>query len=165
MPVLRHLRHLGLISQNKILATEQAYLWKPTKTRPSKQCKSLIWILVFVFPVLCAPPSLWFWSSEGQSSLQMTICKGTEKHGGGRIIQIIICNNPCSSIPLILVIWSTVLYANHICKGTEEAGSSRWSFATIPAPPSPWFWSSGEPSSLQMTICKGMEEHRGGRMI
>ena len=28
--VLRHLRHRGLISQNKILATEQTYLWRPT---------------------------------------------------------------------------------------------------------------------------------------
>ena len=52
-----------------------------------------------------------------------------------------------------------------ICKGKEEAGSSRWSFATIPAPPSPWFWSFGEPSSLQMIICKGTEEQGGGQII
>ena len=51
-------------------------------------------------------------SSGGPSSLQMTICKWKEEHGGGRIIQKVICNNPCSSIPLILVIWRTVLFAN-----------------------------------------------------
>ena len=39
-------------------------------------------------------------------------------------------------------------------RSTEVAGSSRWSFATICAPLSLWFWSSREPSSLQMTICK-----------
>ena len=117
---------------------------------------------------------------------------------GGRIIQKVICKNPWSSIPLVLVIWRTVLFANdHLQrnrggqiiqilpldfghqenrpiwkrpfakerKSTEEAGSSGWSFATIPAPPSPCFWSSGEPSSLQMTICKGREEHGGGQII
>ena len=52
------------------------------------------------------------WSSRGPSSLQMTICKGTEEHGGGRTIQMVICNNPCSSVPLIFVIWRTVLLAN-----------------------------------------------------
>ena len=119
------------------------------KTRPSKQCKSLIWILIFVVPVLicyrkrrlrqlwqifnysgnfssyrqCVITnalhsqyswvilnrwSVWAekcWSSGGPSSLQMTICKGTEEHRGGRIIQMVIFNNPRSSIPLILFIW------------------------------------------------------------
>ena len=40
------------------------------------------------------------------------ICKGTEEHGGGQIIQMVICNNPCLSVPLILVIWRTVLFAS-----------------------------------------------------
>ena len=44
------------------------------------------------------------------------------------------------------------------CSGTEEHIPSRWSFATIRAPPSLWFWSFGGQSSLQMTICKGTEE-------
>ena len=39
-------------------------------------------------------------------------------------------------------------------RSTEEAESSRWLFATIHAPHSPWFWSSGGPSCLQMTIWK-----------
>ena len=52
------------------------------------------------------------WSSGGPSSLQMTIYKGTEEHGGGQIIQMVICNNPCLSVPLILVIWRTVLFAS-----------------------------------------------------
>ena len=52
------------------------------------------------------------WSSGGPSSLQMTICKGTEEHRRGWVIQMVICNNPCSSVPLILVIWRTVLFAN-----------------------------------------------------
>ena len=47
-----------------------------------------------------------------------------------------------------------------ICKRTEEAGSSRWSFATIRATPSLWFWSSEGQSSLQTTICKGTKEAR-----
>ena len=34
------------------------------------------------------------------------------RDGGGRIIQMIICNNLCSSFPLILVIWKTVLFVN-----------------------------------------------------
>ena len=59
-----------------------------------------------------APPSPWFWSSGEPSSLQMTICKGMEEHRGGQIIQMIICNNPCSSVPLILVIRRTVLFVN-----------------------------------------------------
>ena len=41
-----------------------------------------------------------------------------------------------------------------ICKGAEEAGSCRWSFATIRAPPSLWFWSSEVQSSLQITFAK-----------
>ena len=41
---------------------------------------------------------------------------------------------------------------------TEEARSSRWSFATIHASPFLWFWSFGGQSSLQVTICKDMEE-------
>ena len=52
------------------------------------------------------------WSSGGPPSLKKTICKGREEHGGGRIIQMVICNNPCSSVPLILVIFRTVLFAN-----------------------------------------------------
>ena len=40
------------------------------------------------------------------------LSKGTEEHGGRRIIQIIICNILCSSVPLILVIWKSVLFAN-----------------------------------------------------
>ena len=55
-----------------------------------------------------------------------------------------------------------------LCKGTEKqggAGSSRWKFVAIPTTPSPWFWSSWEPSSLQITICKGTAEHRGGRIM
>ena len=34
------------------------------------------------------------------------------RDGGGQIIQMIICNNPCSSVPLFLVIVGTVLFAN-----------------------------------------------------
>ena len=44
--------------------------------------------------------------------MQMTIYKGIEEHGGGRIIQMVICNNPCSPVPLILVILRAVLFAN-----------------------------------------------------
>ena len=40
------------------------------------------------------------------------LCKGTEEHEGRRIIQMIICNILCSSVPLILVIWKSVLFAN-----------------------------------------------------
>ena len=46
----------------------------------------------------------------------MTICKGTEEHRGGRIIQMVICNNPCSSIPSILVIWRTEKSPKNIIK-------------------------------------------------
>ena len=51
------------------------------------------------------------WSSGGPSSLQMTLF--TEEHGGGLIIQMVICDILCSSIPLILMlaIWRTVLFA------------------------------------------------------
>ena len=42
----------------------------------------------------------------------MTTCKGMEEHRGGRIIQMVISNNPCSFVPLTLVIWRTVLFAN-----------------------------------------------------
>ena len=31
------------------------------------------------------------------------------RDGGGRIIQMIICNNPCSSVPLILVLFANVI--------------------------------------------------------
>ena len=58
------------------------------------------------------------WSSGGLSFLQMTICKGTDEHGGGQIIQMVSCNNPCSSIPLIMVIWRTVLFANYYFQGS-----------------------------------------------
>ena len=52
------------------------------------------------------------WSSGGPPSLQMTICKGMEEHSGGPITQMVICNNPCSFVPLTLVIWRTVFFAN-----------------------------------------------------
>ena len=64
------------------------------------------------FATIPAPPSPLFWSSGEPSSLQMTICKGIQEHGGGWIIWMIICNNPCSYVPLILVIWRTVLFVN-----------------------------------------------------
>ena len=41
------------------------------------------------------------------------LCKGTEKQGGGRIIQMKICSNSYNSVPLILVILRTILFANH----------------------------------------------------
>ena len=48
--------------------------------------------------------------------------KGTEEHGGACIILMIICNNSCFSVPLILVIWRTVLFSWQmtVCKGMEE---------------------------------------------
>ena len=85
------------------------------------------------------------WWSSGPSSLQMTICKRTEEYEGGRIIQMVICNNPCSSIPLILPSDEQSSLQTTICRGTEEARSSGWSFAKMLLP---WFWSSGGPSSL-----------------
>ena len=41
------------------------------------------------------------------------LCKGTKKQGGGRIIQMKICSNSYNSVPLILVILRTILFANH----------------------------------------------------
>ena len=63
------------------------------------------------------------------------------------------------------IFWGSRILAIFLHRSKEEAGSSRWKFVAIPTTPSPWFWSSWEPSSLQITICKGTAEHRGGRIM
>ena len=56
--------------------------------------------------------ALKFFETRPSKQCKSLICKGTEEHGGGQIIQMVICNNPCLSVPLILVIWRTVLFAS-----------------------------------------------------
>ena len=96
-------------------------------------------------------------SSEGQSSLQITICKGTEEYGGGRIIRMIICNHPCSSVPLIL--------DSPLCKRTfakewgrlDPLDDNLEQFLLLRP------LDFGHPENRP--FCKGTEEHEGGRMI
>ena len=57
-----------------------------------------------------------FWSKKsslGLSSLQMTNNDQNQGDVRRRIIQMVICNNPCCSAPLILVVVGTVLFANY----------------------------------------------------
>ena len=57
-----------------------------------------------------------FWSKKsslGLSSLQMTNNDQNQRDVRRRIIQMVICNNPCCSAPLILVVVGTVLFANY----------------------------------------------------
>ena len=57
-----------------------------------------------------------FWSKKsslGLSSLQMTNNDQNQRDVRRRIIQMVICNNPCCSVPLILVVVGTVLFANY----------------------------------------------------
>ena len=169
-----------LLQQN---GTGASQLLSQEKTRPSNSCKSFIWILFFVFPFLICYRKLrlrqlWqiqlLWKlfiSQAMRNYQRT---STSMYIGH-----------FSLTTESLVLWAEILYWGFsilgaglvrisapsdqknggppslqmtICKGTEEAESSRWLSTTIHAPPFPWFWSSGEPSSLQMTICNGIEE-------
>ena len=65
------------------------------------------------------------------------LCKGMEEHRGGRIIQMVICNNLCSSIPLILAIWRTVFFENNHLQ-RNGGGLIHWmiicnnSFSSVP---------------------------------
>ena len=57
-----------------------------------------------------------FWSKKsslGLSSLQMTNNDQNQRDVRRRIIQMVICNNLCCSVPLILVVVGTVLFANY----------------------------------------------------
>ena len=77
-----------------------------TKIKGTEEQELLQTIIWMIRP----PLFLCKWSFAKRTVLTKT--KGMEEHGGGRIIPMIICNKLCSSVPLILVIWRTVLFTN-----------------------------------------------------
>ena len=124
------------ISKNDIpiisFQTSKTYL-----TRPSKQCKSLIWILVFVFPVVICHRKRrvrQFWQIFNYSGNRQCV-----------ITKALQCQ--CSSITLLYLlnrwsVWAEILYwgsslqvAGLVRISAQEAGSSRRSFAKIRGPP------------------------------
>ena len=119
------------ISKNDIpiisFQTSKTYL-----TRPSKQCKSLIWILIFVFPVLLCYRKwrlwqLWqiFYFSWNFSSYRQCILHNYQRT-------------------------STLMFISHFALTPEQLVWSGANFSPIRPKK---YWSSGGPSSLQMIVC------------